>query len=167
MVVRFKTLSLLLMFSGFLFIALNSAVSAQEETLSPSEEQEKIFLQLAESLYMEGRYQQAIRTYRDFVDMYPDSRFIVRALEAMAVIYEKNQNFEEALKVYQFLYQRTGTQSNKGLGYYYNQARILNIMGEHQAAEEVYANIIAISPDSPYAKKAQIQNKLNILFEAP
>lgn len=148
-----------------IFMAIIPAsLKAQNNKMSLSEKQEKVFLQLAESLYQEGQYNRAISIYLDFIDLYPDSSFMVRALETMADIYEKQQRYPEALATYETLYQRTGISSSKGVYYYYNEARILNIMGELEKASKVYADIIRISPDSPYAKKAQINNKLNSLI---
>jgi hypothetical protein len=63
------------------------------------------------------------------------------------------------------LYQRTGASSSKGMSYYYNQARLLNKMGDIEHSGKIYADIIKISPDSPYARKAIINNKLNALFQ--
>ncbi|MDH4198797.1 MAG: tetratricopeptide repeat protein [Spirochaetia bacterium] len=147
---------------GLLFNAI--PLVAQEAKISPSEKQEAIFLNLAESLYKDGEYNRALSVYLDFVDLYPDSSFLVRALETMADLYEKLQKYPEALNIYETLYQRTGTSSSRGLFYYYNQARILNIMGDVDKAAKIYDEIVKISPDSPYAKKSQINNKLNSIF---
>ncbi|MDH4263154.1 MAG: tetratricopeptide repeat protein [Spirochaetia bacterium] len=130
-----------------------------------SEKQEKIYLNLAESLYNDGEYVRALSIYLDFLDLYPDSTYTVRAMETLADLYEKQQRFSEALSVYESLYQRTGPSSNKGIYYYYNQARILNAMGYVEKASQIYQDIIKINPDSPYAKKSQINNKLNDIFK--
>ena len=142
----------------------NNPPSTRPAKVSLSEKQEKIFLNLAESLYNEGEYVRALSLYMDFIDLYPDSVYVVRAMESMADLYEKQQKYSEALAVYEGLFQRTGLSSNKGIFYYYNQARILNVMGYVEKASEIYADIIKISPDSPYAKKSEINNKLNTLF---
>lgn len=141
-----------------------TAQGNQSGKLSLSEKQEKIFLALAESLYKDGEYVRALAIYMDFIDLYPDSMFVVRALETMADLYEKQQKFSEALATYESLFQRTGLSSSKGIYYYYNQARILNVMGDVEKASRIYADIIKVSPDSPYAKKSEINNKLNTIF---
>jgi TolA-binding protein len=145
----------------------NSVVNnaANNNKASLSEKQEKIYLNLAESLYNDGEYVRALSIYLDFLDLYPDSTYTVRAMETLADLYEKQQRYSEALSVYENLYQRTGPSSNKGIYYYYNQARVLNTMGYVEKASQIYSDIIKISPDSPYAKKAQINNKLNSLFD--
>jgi len=144
--------------------AQNNRQTAQENNASLAEKQEKIYLALAESLYTDGEYSRALAIYLDFLDLYPDSTYIVRAMESMADLYEKQQKFAEALSVYEGLYQRTGPSSNRGIFYYYNQARILNTMGYVEKASAIYTDIIKISPDSPYAKKSQINNRLNSLL---
>jgi len=166
------------LFISFIFLAglstSGSRLSAQttntpgnpgEANSSLSEKQEKIYLNLAESLYKDGEYVRALSLYLDFLDLYPDSTYSVRALETLAELYEKQQRFSEALSVYENLYQRTGPSSNRGIYYYYNQARILNAMGLVEKASRIYDDIIKISPESAYAKKSEMNNKLNTLFD--
>ena len=144
--------------------AQNNRQPTPENNASLSEKQEKIYLALAESLYNDGEYTRALAIYLDFLDLYPDSTYIIRAMENMADLYEKQQKYSEALSVYEGLYQRTGPSSNRGIFYYYNQARILNTMGYVEKASAIYTDIIKISPDSSYAKKSQINNRLNSLL---
>jgi len=125
--------------------------------------QEKIYLQLGESLYAEKQYSSALSVLRDFIEVYPDSAYLVKALEKMALIYEKSQKYKEALAAYKKLYQETGVTSG-GLKYYLNQARLLSNMGEINEAEKIYHDIIKISPDSPYAGKARINLQLSDVF---
>jgi len=144
-----------------------SKESAAADKSSLTEKQEKIFLSLAESLYKDGEYVRALSIYLDFMELYPDSSYGVRAMETMAELYEKQQMYSEALSMYEDLYQKTGLSSSKGMRYYYNQARLLNTMGYVQEASAIYANIVKMNPDSPYAKKSQINKKLNTLFTEP
>ena len=121
--------------------------------------QEKITLHLAESLYREKKLQHSLIIFRDFIDMYPESKFMVRALETIALVYEELQLYEDALTTYKKLYQLSGI-SSKGLEYYYHQGRLLYFMGEYDKATVVFENLIRINPDSHYARKARINLEL-------
>jgi tetratricopeptide (TPR) repeat protein len=132
----------------------------------PSEkyDKEKVHLILADSLYREGRYQLSLSQYSDFLDIYPNSKYSSHVLETMAEMYEKEQVYAKALHIYRQLYQSSGV-TTKGLSFYYNQARLLYMMGETRAAENIYKDIISIRPDSAYARKAEISAKLSHLFD--
>ena len=151
---------------GFFMIALVFAPLFQTAAQSPNRllDPEKRYLLLPESLFNEGKYEYALPLYLDFMEIYPDSRYRARTLETIALIYEREQRYPEALETYRLLYQDAGV-SNKGLGYLYNQARILSLMGERERAEKIYFEIIRISPDSPYAHKARINSRLGRIFD--
>lgn len=147
----------------FLLTFFDRSLSAQTTEANSSDSQKR-YLLLAESLYREGEFQYALSLYLDFMELYPDSKYRTQALETLASIYEKEQRHQEALQTYRILYQDAGI-SNKGLGYLYHQARILSLMGERARAEKIYREIIRISPEGPYARKAKINSKLGRLFE--
>jgi len=150
---------LLIMF--FTPLSLISGISANS-TLSLN--QQKRTLSLGISLYEERRYEQALRVLDDFLDIYPESPYLTGALEAMALIYEKTQRYIEALQIYRRLYQEAGM-TTQGIKYYYSQGRLLYEMGEIQDADKIFAEIVRLNPDSPYAKKAKIQLQLNEVFD--
>jgi len=155
------------MHSKLQIAALLSLLSFQTyaNTLSAEKlKQERIYLELGESLYAEKQYSSALSVLRDFIEVYPDSAYLVKALEKMALIYEKSQRYEKALASYKKLYQETGVTSG-GLKYYFSQARLLSNMGEIDEAEKIYHDIIRISPDSPYAGKARINLQLSGVFQ--
>lgn len=142
----------------------NSGAVAQEEAAKGGYDEELTFLLLPDSLKREGRSEMAISLYRDFIDLYPNSKYVPRVLKTMAEIFEAEQRYAEALEIYERLFRQSGITS-KGLEFYYNQARILNLMGEIDRADRIFRDIIATAPESPYAKKSEIRLRLARLFE--
>jgi len=147
-----------------LVISLFVNVYPQKNLLNEGEKQQKILLSLAQTLYAEKEYMQVIPILNDFADLYPESHFLIRAMEILAVTYEKVQMFDKALVTYEKLYQISGLTGN-GLDYYYNQARILYIMGDEKKSNKIYNDIINLSPDSHIARKAKINQDLSTLFQ--
>jgi len=145
-------------------MSLFAGVYPQKNILNEGEKQEKILLSLAQTLYAEKEYMQVIPILNDFADLYPESHFLIRAMEILAVTYEKVQMFDKALATYEKLYQISGLTGN-GLDYYYNQARILYIMGDEKKSNKIYNDIINLSPDSHIARKAKINQDLSTLFQ--
>ena len=147
-----------------LVTSLFVSVYPQKNLLNEGEKQQKILLSLAQTLYAEKEYMQVIPILNDFADLYPESHFLIRAMEILAVTYEKVQMFDKALVTYEKLYQISGLTGN-GLDYYYNQARILYIMGDEKKSNKIYNDIINLSPDSHIARKAKINQDLSTLFQ--
>ncbi len=151
--------------AGFLCsLAAQNAPGAPAQPVANAYDEELTFLLLPDSLRRDGRNTQAISLYRDFIDLYPNSRYLARVQKTMAEIYEEEQYYREALEVYRMLFRQAGITS-KGLEFYYNQGRILNLMGEVEAADRIFRDIIETAPDSPYAKKSEIRLRLARLFE--
>lgn len=137
--------------------------SLAQEKVSLEEKQMRLSLDLAESLFVEGKKREAFYLYQDFIEMYPDSSLSINALERMAQIYSEKQRFSAASKIYHRLYTRLG-QSEKGLKFRLRQATLLEQMGQATTAAMIYEEIIKERPTSVLAEEAAIRLSLTKVF---
>ena len=148
-------------------LTLISGIIPQENLKNfEKSKEEELTLQLGTSLYDESRVDESLLIFQDFIDLYPNSGRRSQALEKIAVIYEEKQQFISAQKVYHQLFRELGF-SSKGLKYYLEEARLLEIMGDIEGAQRIYATIERVSPDSDLLLKAKRRAQLNRLFESP
>ena len=143
------------------FLFCNGLIA--QEIVSLEEKQMRLSLDLAESLFYEGKKKEAFFLYQDFIEMYPDSSLSINALERMAQIYSEKQRFSAASKIYHRLYTRLG-QSEKGLKFRLRQATLLEQMGQASAAAIIYEEIIEERPTSALAEEATIRLNLTKVF---
>ncbi len=125
--------------------------------------EEELSLRLGNSLYKENRVDESLLIFQDFIDLYPGSDRRSKVLEKIAIIYEEKQQFVSAQMVYHQLFQELGF-SSKGLKYYLEVARLSEIMGDIEGAQQTYLVIRKALPDSDLSLKAKRRLELNQLF---
>ena len=149
------------------FLTLVYGIIPQENLKNfEKSKEEELTLRLGKSLYDESRVDESLLIFQDFIDLYPDSDRRSQVLEQIAVIYEEKQQFILAKKVYHQLFQELGF-SSKGLKYYSEEARLLEIMGDIEGAQRIYATIERVSPGSDLLLRTKRRAQLNHLFESP
>lgn len=134
-----------------------------QQNVTLADRQMRLALELAESLYVEGKITQAFYMYQDFIEMYPDSQLSIDAYERLAQIYTRKQRYLSASKVYEHLYTRLGP-SERGLRFRLQQASLQEQMGQYSAAADIYREIISERSSTTLAEEAETRLKLTNLF---
>lgn len=134
-------------------------IYAQADLKDERQKQIALKLELADSLYKEGRLKLALTLYDEFIELYPESQLRYRALENRALILEEQQEFMGAVKTYGKLYQFLGI-SEKGLGYYLQQGILYERLGLDKKALKIYEDITRLKSASPVAEKARKRRRL-------
>jgi len=148
----------------FLFSAFVYSLAAAPDKLE-DERNFQITLQfhLAESLEKDGKLAEALLIYNDFLELYPQSDFRWKALEAKARIFKISHRYQKAVSVYKKLADMT-LFSEKGLEYLFEQASLYEKTGFPVKAEKLYKRIIETNPNSPIAEKSRIRLNVQTLL---
>ena len=152
---------------SFFFLLLLVVSEIHSENLVDDKtrsKEEELSLRLGNSLYQESRVDESLLVFQDFIVLYPESDRRSKVLEKIAIIYEEKQQFVSAQAMYHQLFQELGF-SSKGLKYYLEVARLLEIMGDIEGAQQIYVVVRKALPDSDLALKARRRLKLNQFFE--
>ena len=155
---------LFILFIDMAFVGSLSEIQAKDKNKLRAKE-EALSLKLGNSLYEENRLDESLYIFRDFIDLYPDSDRRIQVLQKIAEIFEEKQEFIAAQKIYHQLFQELGF-SSQGLLYHFQEARLLEIMGNSQEAKQIYNIIIKALPDSDLALRTKRRLQLNQLFDS-
>ncbi len=124
---------------------------------SQTSSQEAIYFAEAEDLLDAGLWQQALLSFQDFSELFPNSLRKYLVLEKIAYLYKKLDEYELAAQTYHRLYEMLG-KTDQGLAYYFQTAQLRLAMGDNETAINIYVHIIKNNPNSIIAQ----QSKRNI-----
>ena len=142
---------------------LSNIISQENLNKRATFKEEELSLRLGNSLYNENRVDQSLLIFQDFIDLYPQSDRRSQVLAKIAIIYQEKQQFVAAKRIYHQLFQELGF-SSKGLKYYLEEAKLLEIMGNIDEAQKIYAVMRQALPNSALASKAKRRSDLNQFF---
>jgi predicted negative regulator of RcsB-dependent stress response len=133
--------------------ALDMFKKSYDTRKSPS-----VLLYIAGCYYELGKYDEAIKTLKDFTQSYSnEERFIPLAYEKLAMIYVKKGDTKEAIKALEALYNLKGDiYKDVALIEY---ARLLEKEGKTEEAKKKYKELSERFPNSPFSDEAKA--KLN------
>ncbi len=143
---------------------LSEIISQESLNKRSTSKEEELSLRLGNSLYDENRVDQSLLIFQDFIDLYPRSDRRSQVLAKIAIIYQEKQQFVAAKEIYHQLFQELGF-SSKGLKYYLEEAKLLEIMGDIVGAQKIYTVIRQALPNSALASKAKRRSDLNQFFK--
>ena len=137
--------------SYFALKRYDDAIAAYESVGGPGGDY--ALFQAAQALNRADRPRQAIETYQELADLYPDSRWHREALYRVGYLYFQQQDYRRARQTYRdvlerFPSSRAAPQALYGIGdTFYNQ-------GNLQQAASTYQQVLSRYPDAPIATDA-------------
>jgi predicted negative regulator of RcsB-dependent stress response len=113
-----------------------------------------VLLYIAGCYYELGRYDEAIKTLKDFTQKYSkEEEFIPLAYEKLAMIYVKKGDTKEAMKALEALYNLKGD-IYKDFALI-ESARLLEKEGKTEEAKKKYKELTERFPNSPFSEEAK------------
>ncbi len=113
-----------------------------------------VLLYIAGCYYELGRYDEAIKTLKDFTQRYSkEEEFIPLAYEKLAMIYVKKGDTKEAMKALEALYNLKGD-IYKDFALI-ESARLLEKEGKTEEAKKKYKELSERFPNSPFSEEAK------------
>lgn len=129
--------------------ALDMFKNSYDTRKSPS-----VLLYIAGCYYELGRYDEAIKTLKDFTQRYSnEEKFIPLAYEKLAMIYVKKGDTKEAMKALEALYNLKGDIYKDFALIEY--ARLLEKEGKTEEAKKKYKELSERFPNSPFSDEAK------------
>ena len=160
----------------FLFILLfwvkTSVGFAQEKAVGENIEKQLSLEQVADDqkfsngmnfLYLK-RYDKALEEFLEYLEIYYNGNHRNEAYAKIAGIYFDRQYYLKAINYYKGLYEEF-SDTEEGLGGYYNIGICYVKMGYDKQALEIFSRILREHPSSSQAAKAQIQIELLEVFK--
>ncbi len=109
--------------------------------------------QLANSLYNEGHYDEALATFQQFLKQYPSHLLAPSAIEATGYCYESLGKWKEAADAYDILLKKDAS-TPEAKRAYYRLGLCYERLGEKQKAVDAYKKEAELQPDSLWADYA-------------
>ncbi|GAB4341687.1 MAG: hypothetical protein Kow0099_18570 [Candidatus Abyssubacteria bacterium] len=112
--------------------------------------------ELANILYDQGRYEEALTKYKEFLSRYPGHMLAVAAMEAIGYCHESLGQWKEAIATYQSLTKRWPA-SPQAYRSHYRLGLAYEKVGEPEKAIDAYKKVLDLQPASLWAEYAREQ----------
>jgi TolA-binding protein len=152
-----KTILLLLLLIIPAGLAAQTAeISLEEERLVLDKMADDLRYDNAYQFYRLARYDQAVRLFEEYLEVYTDGSHRIDAYNYSARIYFQNYDYRKALKAYLSLYEEY-SEMEEGLSAYYNAGVCYLKMGMKREAANIFKRISDEHPASMSARNARVQ----------
>ncbi|MCL1911250.1 MAG: tetratricopeptide repeat protein [Leptospirales bacterium] len=155
-----------------LFLAKVSVCFAQEEAAEKDTENQLSLEQVADDQKFGNgmnfmtlkKYDKALEEFLEYLEIYYNGSHRSEVYAKIAGIYFDRQYYLKAINYYKGLYEEF-SDTDEGLGGYYNIGVCYVKMGYDKQALEIFSKILQEHPTSQQAAKAQIQMELLEIFK--